>query len=214
TLGAAGDQSSRHFRAGQSFSEARRVGEAIAGEAERVLAAAHELAEPRLFAESYEFMPPVFEQPALGEAEAGAERAERALAESESEGRPYAERRSLECALFGARHRLDIAKAGPSAARIMAAALPFEIQIMGFGGCRMVFYSCEVFAEYGLRLKRESPCPLTFLSTCANGAACGYICTPESHAEGGYEAAWTSYRPETGGLMVDFTLERLKENML
>jgi hypothetical protein len=64
--------------------------------------------------------------------------------------------------------------------------------------------------EYALRLKGESPFKNTFFVTCTNGAASGYVCTPEAHREGGYEALWTRYRPETGDLLVDFTLENLR----
>ncbi|MDR2102282.1 MAG: hypothetical protein LBP43_06900 [Treponema sp.] len=207
--GASGNQSSRHFRQGQSFDEAKRVGYAIAAEAERVLAAAPVLENPRLFAASYGFDPPLYEIPTLEKAREGEKQARREYEEAKAAGKPYPLVRTLECSLIGAEHLLEIARAGETAVRNIRGNSPFEVQIMGIGDYRLVFYSCEIFVEFALRLKRESPFPL-FFTTCTNGAASGYICTPEAHAEGGYEALWTRYRPETGDKMIDFTLDKLQ----
>lgn len=207
--GASGNQSSRHFRQGQSFDEAGRAAYAIAAEAERVLAAAPVLEDPPLFAASYGFDPPLYEIPTLEKALAGEKQARREYEEAKGAEKPYPLVRTLECTLIGAEHLLEIARAGDTAVRNIRANSPLEVQIMGIGDYRLVFYSCEIFVEFGLRLKRESPFPL-FFTTCTNGAASGYICTPEAHAEGGYEALWTRYRPETGDMLVDFTLDKLK----
>ncbi|GHT95126.1 hypothetical protein FACS1894141_3160 [Spirochaetia bacterium] len=214
--GASGNQSSRHFRSGQNFDEAKRVGYALAREAERVLESAggntEPIKDPELFAASYEFYPPLFEIPSLDAAVRGEAKARQDLEDAKAAGKPYPLVRTLECTLIGAEHLLEIAEAGPVAVKLIKENCPFEVQIMGIGENRLVYYSCEVFVEYSLRLKKESPSKNTFFITCTNGEANGYICTPEAHAEGGYEALWTRYKPETGDLMVDFTLEKLKKN--
>ena len=45
---------------------------------------------------------------------------------------------------------------------------------------------CEVFAETGLAIKKESPHPFTFTIELANGYG-GYLPTREQHQLGGYE---------------------------
>ena len=210
TMGATGNQSSRFFRSGQNFDEAKRVGMAISTEAMKVMEQSPKLKDPALFAEVYDFMPPMFENLPLDEAKAAADLAKRNYEKAKADGRPYPFVRGLECTLIGANHVLEIAKGGDAAKRIIQSAVPFEVQIMGIGDARYVFYSCEVFVEYGLLLKQKSPYPLTFLSTVSNGTSCGYVCTPKAHQEGGYEALWTRYSPETGEQLVDFTLSKLK----
>jgi hypothetical protein len=210
TLGAAGNQSSRHFRTAQSFDEARRVGEAIAAEAARVLAKSPKCADPVLSVAAHDFTPPLFSLPSLDDAVAGEAEARRNYEDAKAAGQPYPLVRTLECTLIGAEHLLEFARSGLRDDRVAAWASPFELQIMGFGDGRLVFCPCEIFVEYGLRLKKESPYPMTFLVSCANGSACGYVCTPEAHREGGYEALWTRYRPETGDLLVDAALEHLR----
>jgi hypothetical protein len=208
--GASGNQSSRHFRQGQSFDEAKRAAYAIAAGAERALASAPVLENPRLFAASYDFDPPLYDIPAPEKALEGEKQARREYEEAKAAGKPYPLVRTLECSLIGAEHLLEIARAGETALRNIRGNSPFEVQIMGIGDYRLVFYSCEIFVEFALRLKRESPFPL-FFTSCTNGGASGYICTPEAHAEGGYEALWTRYRPETGDMLVDFTLDKLRK---
>jgi hypothetical protein len=207
--GASGNQSSRHFRQGQSFDEAKRVGYAIAAEAERVLSSAPSIEDPPLFAASYGFDPPLYEIPSLETAVEGEAKARREHEEARSAGKPYPLVRTLECTLIGAEHLLEIAKAGDTAVQNIRGNSPIEVQIMGIGDYRLVFYSCEIFVEFILRLKKESPNPV-FFASCTNGGASGYICTPEAHTEGGYEALWTRYKPETGDLMVDYTLEKIR----
>jgi len=210
TIGAAGNQSSRHFRTSQSFDEARRAGETIAAEASSVLATSPRLTEPMLTVSSFDFTPPLTEIPTLAAATADEAEARRAYEEARDAGEAYPYVRTLECTLIGAEHRLNFARSGPDNKAVAAWASPFEAQIMGFGDVHLVFWPGEHFVEYALQLKQESPYPLTVLSTCANGAACGYICTPEAHAEGGYESLWTRYRPETGARLVDATLKTLE----
>lgn len=211
TMGASGNQSSRHFRSGQTFDEAKRVGYAIAAEAKRALESSPRQQDPALFARTEAFYPPMFETPGLRQAEAAYEKARQDYDSAVEAQKPYPVQRTLECTLIGAEHQLEIAKAGPVARRIIEGNSPFEIQLMGIGDVRLVFYSCEIFVEYALRLKKQSPYANTVLISCANGGASGYVCTPQAFGEGGYEALWTRYKPETGDMMVDRTLELLRE---
>lgn len=61
-----------------------------------------------------------------------------------------------------------------------------KLQAIRIGGLGIAAAPCEVFAETGLALKRESPFAATFHIELANGYG-GYLPPPEQHALGGYE---------------------------
>ena len=69
-----------------------------------------------------------------------------------------------------------------------------KLQALRIGGLGVVAIPCEVFAEIGLEIKRQSPLRPTFAIELANGCD-GYLPTPEQHALGGYEtwAATSSF---------------------
>jgi hypothetical protein len=60
------------------------------------------------------------------------------------------------------------------------------LQAIRIGDLGIAAAPCEVFAETGLAIKRQSPLQPTFLIELANGYN-GYLPTPEQHAFGGYE---------------------------
>ncbi len=60
------------------------------------------------------------------------------------------------------------------------------LQVLRVGDVAIVATPCEVFAETGLAIKRESPFPQTFTIGLANGVS-GYLPPPAQHALGGYE---------------------------
>jgi hypothetical protein len=73
------------------------------------------------------------------------------------------------------------------------------LQVMVIGGAAVVAIPCEVFAEIGLRLKKEiSPFRPTCVASLANGYF-GYLPTPAQHALGGYE----TWRARSSFLEVD-----------
>ena len=76
--------------------------------------------------------------------------------------------------------------AGPATVRV-------PLQALRIGPWRIAAAPCEVFAETGLEIKRNSAAQ-TFLVELANGFN-GYLPTPEQHAAGGYETwpARTAY---------------------
>lgn len=91
-----------------------------------------------------------------------------------------------------------------------------EIELQAIRLGPMAIFACpgELFAEFGLRLKTESPFAFTLVSELSNGSAIGYICTPEAFMNGGYEPRITSNSrlPErTGDLFVSRGLELLQD---
>ncbi len=72
--------------------------------------------------------------------------------------------------------------------------LPLIIQTIRIGDLGIAAVPCEVFAEIGLAIKKQSPFKQTFTIELANGSN-GYLPTPEQHRLGGYETwrARTTY---------------------
>jgi len=88
-----------------------------------------------------------------------------------------------------------------------------EVQTIKIGEIAVVGLPCELFAEFGLDLKRRSPFNNTIVQTLAGGIH-GYVCTRESFARGGYESRLTSRTrlyPDAGYEMVESALELLGE---
>ena len=71
------------------------------------------------------------------------------------------------------------------------------LQTVRIGDLAICTSPFETFAETGLRLKRQSPYPNTFIIELANGAE-GYLPTPAQHRLGGYETWLTTSRVEFG----------------
>ena len=213
-MGASGNQSSRHFRSGQTFAEARRVGYALASEAQRVLARLEYDSDPQLFSMRADISPALKPIPTPEQAAQDQQNAEKAYQDSVSGHKPYPLQRTLECALIGANRRLLIAQAGEKALDGYRALLPFEIMVLGIGAGRIVGVPCEMFVEFGLRLKQESPCVLTCLATTTNGASNGYLYTQEAFAEGGYEPMVSIFAPEAGDQVIDAALGLLRKECL
>lgn len=78
------------------------------------------------------------------------------------------------------------------------AAVPVTVQAFRIGELAVAQIPCEVFAEIGLRLKRESALQPAFTISLANGYN-GYLPTPHQHALGGYE----TWRARSSYLEVD-----------
>jgi hypothetical protein len=77
-----------------------------------------------------------------------------------------------------------------------------EIAFVGWGG--------EVFNEVGQDVKKASPFRYTFILTHCNGAA-GYLPTPESYPEGGYEVESSKFGPGATEGLRDETLRMLRD---
>jgi hypothetical protein len=78
-------------------------------------------------------------------------------------------------------------------ARLGEGPVPMEVQALRIGDALIVACEGELFVEYGNQVKEASPAAVTFVAAYANGYE-GYIPTPESWEEGGYEPSlgpWT-----------------------
>lgn len=83
-----------------------------------------------------------------------------------------------------------------------------EIQVIALGDFAFVGYPVELFTEFGLRVKQESPFGTTFVCELANGWF-GYVPTQEAFAHGGYEprlAFQSRLVPEAGDRLTDVAI--------
>lgn len=204
--GASGDQSPRHVTRGNTFAEARRLGENLAHaiaavlpriEYHRDLAIRAALAHVPLVACTF---------PPLAEAQHTLDATRVRFTRLQQEGAPRQQVRSAECDVFGAEETVELARAtkdGRLAAAI-AACGKAEIQAIALGPWRFVAWPGEFFVEYALALKRRAPD--TFLVTLANGDLQGYIVTPGAT---GYESQNAVFAPENGARFIDVTLVTL-----
>lgn len=62
-----------------------------------------------------------------------------------------------------------------------------EVQAFRLGELAIVGLPGEIFVEFGLTVKRESPYGHTIVNTLCNGSVQGYVCTKEAYEQGGYE---------------------------
>lgn len=88
-----------------------------------------------------------------------------------------------------------------------------EIQAWAFGETAFVFMPAEIFAEFGLEIKRRSPFALTIVTELSNGSVSGYVCTQEAYKQGGYENKLREYsrlQAEAGDLFAEQALQLLQ----
>ena len=86
-----------------------------------------------------------------------------------------------------------------------------EVQAMRVGEAGIVGLPGEIFVEHGLKIKAESPFPLTIVCELANEWH-GYIPTQKAFSEGGYEIRHKSARlaEDAGDRMVEAALRLLE----
>lgn len=86
-----------------------------------------------------------------------------------------------------------------------------EVQAVQIGPALFLSNPAEYFCSLGLRIKKESPFPFTYVVELANGSI-GYVPDTEAFAAdgGGYETVLTSYAnlvPEAGNMIADASIE-------
>lgn len=197
--GAAGDQSSRYHRVGQSFDEAARVGTTIGIEVMRSIEKMSFLSEADISYKAKEVELELREFPAIDKAQADLEAA-RAHFDA-SRNADYLTARNAELALFGAENILtysNLAQQGYHSGE-----LPCEVGVLTLGDMKAVTVQGELFVEFALKIKQMKPEEKIFVLTTTNGALPGYIYTRQAYMEGGYEVGTSMLAPGAGENIVD-----------
>ncbi len=211
--GTSGNQSSRFFRIGQTYAEAERVGRSLGMEADRVLDAMECHLEARISVRSIETGLEIKTFPSKTEAEKCVEIAKSILDEKRTSHASYIETRNAEVGLLGAENTLGHVLALETFGHLapLNDELPAEIQVFGIGDARIIGIQGEIFVEFGLAIKSESPFSKTCVIELANGVLPGYVCTAKAFEEGGYEAGSSLMTASAGEMLVRKTCGLLKE---
>lgn len=204
--GPAGNQSPRHVTRGNTFDEARRLGEMLGRAVEKVVPQIAYRSDIAVGAARKFVDPPTRSFPSVAEAEERLRKATERFEYLKEHGDPK-EARTAECDWFGAEETLTLARAAEDG-RLNEArnrCVPAEVQVLKVGPWRYVGWPPEIFVEYDLALKQQASG--TYVISMANGEMQGYIVTREAAEEGGYEASNAFFAPETGDLLVQAALE-------
>jgi len=211
--GASGDQSTRYFRKGQNFSEAKRIGYAIGEEADKVLNSMKLKSDVYLVVKSSEVDIDLKELPSREEAEAEVLKTKNKLEKLKKENAFYIKIQNANLKNLGAEDNLGyiLLKEKGIDIDLKVDELPVEVQVIGIGESRIVAVQGEVFVEFGLDIQKESPFKNTFVIELANGCLPGYACTKEAYMQGGYEADTSLLTGKAGDSIVETALKLLKE---
>lgn len=201
--GPCGNLSPRYQVRGQTFAEARRLGELLGEQVAEALAKLGDdafvgdvsVAGARRFVD----LPPR-DFGTVEEAERELEEAVAEYARLQAAGAGHGPVRTAECTVFGAEERVTLAQAQAAGetARILADYLPVEVQALRVGSTILACLPGECFVEYALEIKRRIPG--AFVVSLANGELQGYIPTPDAS---GYEARLSFFEPAAGQRLVD-----------
>ncbi|MFH1009324.1 MAG: hypothetical protein V1800_17755 [Candidatus Latescibacterota bacterium] len=88
--------------------------------------------------------------------------------------------------------------------------IPAEVQILRVGEIAIAGFPTEMFVEWAMQLRKDSPFRYTFPIDLANGSV-GYIPTRSAFKNGGYEPVSSVFTPDVGNVLVDASLELLNQ---
>lgn len=84
-----------------------------------------------------------------------------------------------------------------------------EVQAMAVGNIAIVGVPGEVFVEFGLEIKKESPYEFTLVSELANDTI-GYVPVAKAFEEGGYEPTSSVVTPDAGSKLAKAAIDLVK----
>ncbi len=211
--GASGNQSSRYYRQGESYDEAERVGRTLGKAANVVLENALwtdelviKVASEEVDVKLREFKPEEVLREELARDKAAYEELYAKYGKSTNREEYYLwQNANLKC--LGAENQLGyvIARNKGLKIDILEDELPAEIQIIRLGDLVVIGLPGEMFVEYSIYLKAMAGFHMTVINELSNGDLPGYLCTPESAVEGGYEV---------GASMIDVNFGREYMNII
>lgn len=209
--GASGNQSSRYFRTGQNFDEANRVGTTIGVEVFRCLEKTEYKSDVTLKYAFTETELPMREYPPVEETKAAMDEARRIFREMDDSD--YIRKRNAELTMFGTESNYANSKYIAEHGSLCNDELPCELGVVEIDDTVIFALQGEIFVEYGLALKEEAKKrgKKGFVVEVTNGSLPGYIYTPESLAEGGYEVGNSAFGPESGEIITSKLIALMDE---
>jgi neutral ceramidase len=175
----------------QSFSEAARIGAVLAGEVLKVIQQSSAVADTKIRISDKILQIPV---PQFTEAEIASANQTQATQGTDHPA-PF-----LDLVKAARVIELNARQGKPLDAEVQMFTIGNTVAIVGFPG--------EMFAEFGIQLKEDSPFPVTILSELANGA---YVYIPNriAYKEGNYEPTAARLPAGSGELLIDSAQQQL-----
>ncbi|MBT3318355.1 MAG: hypothetical protein HN948_04745 [Clostridia bacterium] len=210
--GASGNQSSRYFRQGQDFNEAKRIGEQIGKAAQKAIESAQFSTDMKIDAQSETMKIKTRHIPPMDQLKADVAKFGKIYEDMKAADAPYLDVQNANLKHLGAEDFLGLTKANAKGdLRLLNEEDPAELQVLSIGEHRIVSMPGEVFVDFALEIKNRSPYANTFVTTLAGGCLPGYVCTKESYALGGYETGASLLDPSFGYDMVETIIDMLTE---
>ncbi|MCI8418595.1 MAG: hypothetical protein HFI33_14060 [Lachnospiraceae bacterium] len=217
--GASGNQSSRYYRKGESYPEAERVGRTLGKAAHTVLEGAKWRREMELAVAGAEL---ALELRTFGTEEELVEKVARDKKNYEELYGKYGNSKNRDeyylwqnanLKLLGSEDQLGYVRMQKNGTKIelLDDEQPAEIQIIRLGDACVVGVPGEIFVEYALYVKAMAGFGTVVFNELSNGCLPGYLYTPESLVEGGYETDTSMLGEEFGGHLVEKVLETIKK---
>lgn len=218
--GASGNQSSRYYRQGESFDEAERVGRVLG----RAACSALELAEN--WTDELDIRVASREIPLSLRSFGAEEELEKNVARRQAEFREMTEKykdsadrreyylwQNANLRMLGAEDQLGYTRMLNQGKRIelLEDEKPVELQAIRLGGVCVAGVPGEVFVEYALYIKAMARFSLTVFNELSNGCLPGYLYTPASLLEGGYETDTSMLGEKFGRQVVQNMLDLTDE---
>ena len=209
--GTSGNQSSRYFRTGQNFDEANRVGTTLGVEVFRCLEKMEYSSDIAIKYAFTETELPMREYPPVEESKAAMEEARRIFREMDDSD--YIKKRNAELTMFGTESNYANSKYISEHGSLINDELPCELGVVEIGDTVIFALQGEIFVEYGIALKKAANerGKKGFVVEVTNGSLPGYIYTPESLAEGGYEVGNSAFGPESGEIITSKLIALMDE---
>jgi len=214
--GPAGNQSPRHFVKSNTFDEAQRLGFMLG---ERIIQSVTQLTDGDfkgwvpLSIRHSSVMLPQKQFMTLEEAEKNLMAVKNRLDEMRRSNAPASEIRTAEVDWFGAEENKQLAEmaANGELDQVYQSVQPAEIDVVGIGDSFFVFLPGEMFVEYSLMIKENSPHKI-FVASLSNGVLAGYLVTQEAEKEGGYEASNSIFPAKAWQVIMDEVVAMLGKN--
>ena len=212
--GTSGDQSSRYFRSGQNFDEAKRAGYTLGESIYSILQDTEYSDEADIKVKTTILSNYFREIPSIKQAEENLESVNDRYEKMKRENASYPELRSVECNIFGAERTLDYAKLVKEGKQLprVDKEHPMELSFVKINNSAIIFMQGEMFVTPGLEIKKKSKFKNTFVITLTNGGSAGYIYTKEALDDfGGYEVETSQYSPELAEHIVEQALKLMDQ---
>lgn len=205
SLGPSGDQSTRYFRSGQTFQEAKRYGYTLGEAAARAIAGMRFESGLTLSARSTQAKIHLRNLPDEQSARRHVEERQAAYNSLIAENAPYIDIQNANVALLGAEDILGyvlMEKEG-LAIELVEDDLPPSLHLFRIGEHHIASFPGEIFQGISQYLRCETGLGQLIVSTVTNGVLPGYVYTREEAETGGYEVDTSMLNVEAGYRMAD-----------